>query len=184
MNRSLISVSAMVTLTLILGGCERKKESTTTNTSSNTKSTDQHEGHDHGPNDGHVDEDGKVEKHGDHSHDDHGHGHGKEELVVGTREIGEYTVKVMQFGYATNEAPELAFEINVDGARSPNAVRVLVRNTAGEESLRVKANKVGEHAYDAHVTELPPGLKNGGVVVVEIESSGVPRVIEFDIKKN
>ena len=48
MNRSLISVTAMVALTLILGGCERKKESTTTNTSSNTKSTDQHEGHDHG----------------------------------------------------------------------------------------------------------------------------------------
>lgn len=122
-----------------------------------------HAGHDHGP-------------------EDHGH-HNGEAHELGTREAAGLTVRAVQFGPATSDAAELAFELEVEGAEAPTAVRMLIRNAEGAESLKVRANKIGDHLYDAHVSELPPNLTAGGVVIIEIETSAGVEIIEFNLER-
>ena len=139
-------------------------------------SHDEHEGHDHGEA-GHDDHEG-------HNHGEaaHGHGHSGERHELGNREIAGITVNVAQFGAATDNAVELVFEINIQGESSPTAVRLLVRTPDGAESLKVKANKVGDHKYDAHVGELPTKLGKDSVLVVEVETQSGTEELTFLLK--
>lgn len=190
MFRTMCLMSTFVALCLLSAGCERKPDSTSTGKPQAAASADNHDEHDHAADESHdhaVDDAHDDEHHDDdhagHDHGDDGHAHGGEALKLGTREIGEYTVAVMQFGPATDDAAEIIFEIDVDGAPSPDAVRVLARNSEGAESLKVKANKIGEHTYDVHVGELPAHLSRGGMLVVEIENASGTNSGDFEIKR-
>jgi hypothetical protein len=184
MFRTMCLMSTFVALGLLSAGCERKPDSTSTGKPQAAAPTDNRDKHDHAAGDDHAAEDGHADDdHAGHDHGDDGHAHGGEALKLGTREIGEYTVAVVQFGPATDDAAELVFEIDVEGAPSADAVRVLVRNSDGAESLKVKADKVGNHAYDVHVGELPRDLGQGGMLIVEVESASGTTSAEFEIKR-
>jgi len=146
---------------------------------------DDHDGHDHGKADhddhgehdhgeaGHDDHDGHDHgEAGDDDHDDHdnGHGHSSQGHELGSHEIAGFTFEVVQFGAATDNVAEFAFEIDVQGKSEPTAIRLLVRAPDGAESLKVKADRVGDHEYHAHVGELPTELGEGSVLVVEVET--------------
>lgn len=187
MNRISLTVAAIVALILALGACDRKKETADPNKSSTLEPTDTHEDHEHHNHSADKRPKGSEPHRDEHAgHDHHGNdeSHEGKAIGLGVRDLDGYTVKVKQFGYPTDEITELVFEIEVEGAPPPGAIRVSVRNTAGDESLRVKASKVGDHSYDAHVTELPTGLKNGGVVVFEIERGSGSATVEFEIQHN
>ncbi len=146
---------------------------------------DDDDGHDHGEA-GHDDDDGHD--HGEAGHDDDGpgqdsgHGHGGQRYELGSREIAGLTVKIVQFGAAADNVAELVFEIDVQGKTAPTAVRLLVRAADGAESLKTKANKVGDHEYDAHVGELPDKLGEGSVLVVEVETPSGTEKLTFPLK--
>ena len=165
------SIATLIGIAILLSnGCDRKSppnetEDATPQTTAAPK---------HSPDDGH---DHAGERKSDDHADDHadqeggnGHGHGGQRHELGSREIAGLTVEVVQFGTATNNVAELVFEIDVLGEPAPTAVRLLVRTPDGAESLKVKANKVGDHEYDAHVGELPDQLGEGSVLVVEVET--------------
>lgn len=190
MFRTMCLLSTFVALGLLSAGCERKPDSTSTGKPQAAAPTDNHDEHDHAADESHDhaeddahDDEHDPDDHTGHDHGDDGHAHGGEALKLGTREIGEYTVAVVQFGPATDDAAELVFEIDVEGAPSADAVRVLVRNSDGAESLKVKADKVGNHAYDVHVGELPRDLGQGGMLIVEVESASGTTSAEFEIKR-
>jgi hypothetical protein len=73
------------------------------------------------------------------------------------------------------------FEIAVTGPEAPVAVRLLVRNADGDESLKVRAHKTGDASYDGHVSELPGGLGGDSVVVVEVETSAGKQSVSFPL---
>ncbi len=179
-----VTVLAM-TLLWLLGGCERNA-----NTSEKDGSAaqavaesghDPHEGHAHATDDGHNHAEDEQDAHAGHDHGDE-HAHGGERHDLGSHEAGGLTVKVVQFGAVRADATELVFEIEVDGPAQPSAVRLLVRNADGAESLKVKANKVGDHTYDAHVGELPGVLGDDSVLVIEIETSTGKESVIFPLK--
>jgi hypothetical protein len=176
MFRMMSLMSTLVALGLVSAGCEQQSDSSSPEKPQAAQSTDNHDEHDHASGDAHEDE------HAGHDHGDDDHAHGGEPLELGTRDIGDFTVEVVQFGAATDDAAELIFEIEIDGTASPDAVRVLVRSSDGTESLKVKANSVGKHAYDVHVGELPSSLGAGGTVIVEIESASGTNTGEFEIR--
>lgn len=118
----------------------------------------------------------------DHGEASHGHGHSGQRHAVGNREIAGFTVKVAQFGTATDNAAELVFEVNIQGKSTPTAVRLLVRTPDGTELLKVKTNKVGDHDYDTHVGELPNKLAEGSVLVVEMETHSGTEGLTFPLK--
>ena len=134
---------------------------------------DDHAGHDHGE----VDLDDQAS--GGHGN---GQGHGGQRHELGSREIAGLTVEIAQFGAATGNVEELVFEIEVLGEPAPTAVRLLVRTPDGAESLKVKAIKVGDHEYDAHVGELPDQLGEGSVVVVEVETPSGTEELVFPLE--
>ena len=177
MSRSVILMIAFVALSLVLAGCEQKPGSTSADQSKAAAPRENREEHDHTADDGHDHDQHAGHQHGDEGEHDHG-----DALKLGSREAGEYRVTVAQFGPASHDAAELVFEIELDGAQPPEAVRVLVRNSEGAESLKVKANKVGDSTYDVHVGELPEDLGAGGTVVVELESASATEPVEFAIK--
>lgn len=177
MFRSLVLMSTFAALNLVLIGCEQKPGSTSADQSKAAAPQENHEGHDHSADDGHDQDEHAGHQHGDEGGHDHG-----EALKLGTREAGAYKVTVMQFGPASDDVVELAFEIKIDGDEPPGAVRLLVRNTEGAESLKVRANKVGDHTYDVHIAELPANLGSGGTLVVELEAASATEPMEFAIK--
>lgn len=143
----------------------------------------------HSPDDGH---DHAAEMKGDDhavaGNDDHadgddgsGHGHGGERHELGSREVAGFTVEVTQYGAAVDIVAELVFEIEVRGEDAPTAVRLLVRAADNDESLKIKANKVGDHKYDAHVGELPSHLGAGSVLVIELETPSGTKKLEFPL---
>ena len=147
---------------------------------------DDHAGHDHGEagHDDHAGHDHGEADHDDHAGHDHGsgHGHGGQRHELGSRETAGITVEVVQFGAATGNVAELVFELEVRGEPMPTAVRLLVRAPDGAESLKVKANKTGDHEYDAHVGELPKQLGEGSVLVVEVETPSGTEKLMFTLK--
>jgi hypothetical protein len=167
-------------------GCERKPEASSSENRPVLAAEDEHEsheGHDHSADDGHDHGEESPDENAGHAHgDEHGHAHGGEPLDLGSRKVEDFAVNVVQFGPATSDASELVFKIDVEGPTTPTAVRVVARNAKGDESLKVKANKVGEHSYDVHVGELPASLDSGGVLVVEIESVSGTESVGFEIK--
>lgn len=177
MSRIMCLMSTVVALGLLSAGCERKAGPTSSEKTQAAATEDNHDNHDHAVGDGHDHED-----HAGHDHGEDGHAHGGEALELGTRELGAYAVSVVQFGPAADGATELVFEIDVDGTPPPDAVRALVRNREGADSLKIRASKAGERSYDAHVGELPGHLDEGGTLLVEIEAASVVDSAEFEIK--
>lgn len=176
MLRIMMLMSVFVVFTGCLAGCEQK--SATSEKPSAAASESGHEGHDHAA----MDADDADEEHDEHAGHDHGDDvHAGEALELGAQTAGAFKVRVEQFGKATDDAAELVFEIDVEGEAVPDAVRVLVRNADGDESLKVKANKVGEDAYDVHVGELPSQLGQGGTLVVELEAASSTVSAEFKL---
>jgi hypothetical protein len=176
MFRMMSLMPTLVALGLMSTGCEQQSDSSSPEKPQAAQSTDNHDEHDHASGDAHEDE------HAGHDHGDNDHAHGGEPLELGTRQIGDFTVEVVQFGAATDDAAELIFEIEVHGTEPPDAVRGLVRNSAGAESLKVRANNVGQHTYDVHVGELPSNLSDGGTLSVEVESKSGTNAGEFEIR--
>jgi len=175
---------------LLANGCERKSPTNETNDATpQAAAAPKHspdDGHDHDGNmkgEDHADDPGEVD-HDDHAADDdgNGHGHGGKPHALGSREIAGITVEVVQFGTATSDSAELVFEIEVEGEPAPTAVRLLIRAPDGAESLKVKANKIGDHEYDAHVGELPNHLGKGSVLVVELETPSGTEKLMFPLK--
>ena len=177
MFRSMVLMTAYVALSLVSTGCEQKPGSTSADQSKAAAPRENHVGHDHAADDGHDHDEHAGRQHGDEGGHDHG-----EPLKLGTRETGEYMVTVVQFGLANDDVVELAFEVRVEGDQPPEAVRLLVRNTEGVESLKVKASKAGDHTYEVHIAELPANLGAGGTLVVELEAASATESIEFAIK--
>jgi len=147
---------------------------------------DDHASHDHGEA---SDDDHAGHDHGEAGHDDHaghdhgdGHAHGGEPHKLGSRQVTGLTVEVVQFGPATSGLAELVFKIEVKGATTPTAIRLLVRAPDGAESLKVKADKGGDHKYHAHVGELPDQLGEGSVLVVEVETPSGTEKLTFKLK--
>lgn len=163
---------------LLANGCERKSPTNEKNDATPQAAAAPK----HSPDDGH-DHDGNM-KSEDHAADDdgNGHGHGGKRHELGSREIAGITVEIVQFGTATSSSAELVFEIEVEGEPPPTAVRLLVRAPDGAESLKVKANKIGDHEYDAHVGELPNHLGKGSVLVVELETPSGTEKLMFPLK--
>ncbi len=110
-----------------------------------------------------------------------GHGHAGEEHALGTRKIGDYTVVVARLGDLRPKMTEIVLEISVQGSGTPTAIRVQIKTPAGEESLKVKANRVGEGQYDAHVGELPPNLPPGSQVWVEVAEETGTAAAAFEL---
>lgn len=164
------SMTALISIVLLLpSGCERK--SPTNETKDATAQAVAAAEHD--PHDGHD--------HADHEQGN-GHGHSGQRHELGSREIPGCTVVVVQLGAATDNRADLVFEIDVQGAPAPTAIRLLVRAADGAESLKVKANKVGDHEYDAHVGELPDRLGEGSVLVIEVETPSGTEELMFPLK--
>ena len=202
------STAVLISIVFLLsGGCERKSPTNETNNATAQAATAKHspdDGHDHTGDvkgDGHADDHdghdhGEADRddhaghdHGEADYDDHdgqengdGHGHSGQPLELGSREIAGTTVEVIQFGAATGNLAELVFKIDARGESSPTAIRVLVRAADGAESLKVKANKLGDHEYDAHVGELPDQLGEGSVIVVEVETPSSTEELTFPLK--
>ncbi|MCK4657902.1 MAG: hypothetical protein KAV82_00125 [Phycisphaerae bacterium] len=163
-------MTALIGIVLLLpSGCERKsptnetKDATPQAAAAPKHSLDagnDHAGHEHG----------------------NGPGHSGQRHELGSRKIAGFTVEVVQFGAATDNVAELVFEIDVQGEPAPTAVRLLVRAPGGAESLKVKANKIGDHEYDAHVGELPNQLGEGSVLVVEVETPSGTKELMFPLK--
>ncbi|MFH1419961.1 MAG: hypothetical protein ABII12_16935 [Planctomycetota bacterium] len=165
------SITTLIGIAILLSnGCDRKpppnetEEATPQTTAAPKHSPD--DGHDHA---GEMKSDDHADDHAD-QEDGNGHGHDGQRHELGSRGIAGLTVEVVQFGAATGNVAELVFEIDVRGEPTPTAIRLLVRAPDGAESLKVKANKVGDHEYDAHVDELPGHLGEGSVLVVEVET--------------
>jgi len=187
---------------LLANGCDRKEPTKKPNDTAAQADVahkngpddghDDHAGHDHGEADpdAHAGHDHGEADHDDHAGHDHGeadsgsgHGHGGQRHDLGgSRKIAGLTVEVAQFGAATDNIAELVFEINVQGEPAPTAIRLLVRAADGAESLKVKANRVGDHSYDAHVGELPNKLGDGSVLVIEVETPSGTKELLFPLK--
>ena len=101
---------------------------------------------------------------------------------LGSTTVGDLTLTVTQIGVASADTIELVFEIGVEGEPVPDAIRLLVRNADGDESLKVKAHDVGNGKYDAHVGDLPAFRGEGAVVVVETETADGTQSAEFPLK--
>jgi len=101
---------------------------------------------------------------------------------LGSQEVSGMTVEVVQFGTATSGSAELVFELDVESKLAPTAVRLRVRGPDGTESLKVKADKAGDHEYHAHVGELPKQLGAGSVLVVELETPSGTEELLFPLK--
>ncbi len=186
------SIATLVGIAILLsGGCERKAPANKTKDATPPAAATP----EHSPDDGHKHAgDIKADDHAGHDHgeadheddagddDDKGHGHGGERHVLGSREVAGLTVEVVQFGAATGNIAQLIFELDVQGEPAPTAVRLLVRASDGAESLKVKASKIGDHGYDAHVGELPKQLGEGSVLVVELEMPSGTETLTFTLK--
>jgi|GEM_PF-6813714 len=182
-------MTLMGVVLLLTNGCERKTPANETKDSPRPTVAVA----EHGPDDGHdhsadIKVDDRADDHvgcdhGEAETDEHaGHSHGGEKHKLGSREIEGFSVTAAQFGVATDNLAELVFEIEVKGESAPNAVRLLVRAADGAESLKVRADKVGDHGYDAHVGELPDQLGEGGVLVVEVETPTGIEELTFPFK--
>jgi len=189
------STTALIGIVLLLSsGCERKPAtSETKDATPQAAAVPKHspdDGHNHSGDmkgDEHAHDHGKAD-HDDHAGHDHGngngngHGHSGQRYELGSREIAGIMVEVVQFGAATGNVVELVFELEVRGEPAPTAVRLLVRAPDGAESLKIKANKTGDHEYDAHVGELPNQLGEGSVLVVELQTSSGTEKLMFTLK--
>ena len=194
----MLRIASMTTLIgvvlLLSNGCERKsptnetKDATPQAVAAPEHSPD--DGHDHaGDMKGNDHAGDDARDHGEAGHDDHaghehgnGHGHSGQRHELGSRKIAGFTVEVVQFGAPTDNVAELVFELDVQGEPAPTAIRLLVRAPDGAESLKVKANKVGDHEYDSHVGELPDQLGEGSVLVVEVETPSGTEELTFPLK--
>ncbi len=181
-----IATAALMGMVFLLAsGCEPKSppDGTSEATSPAAAPKDHpDDGHDHAEGikgDDHADDHGHDHGPADHDDDDgHKHGHGGQRHVLGSREVAGLTVEVAQFGAASDNAADLVFEIDAPGEPAPTAIRLFVRAADGAESLKVKADKSGDHDYHAHVGELPGQLGEGSVLVVELETaSGAEELI-------
>jgi hypothetical protein len=184
----MLRIASIITLVgfaiLLSNGCDRKsptKKSNDTAPQADAASK-------HSPDDGHDHAKADPDDHAGHDHGEadpgngHGHGHGGKRHELGRREIAGFTVEVVQFGAATDNAAELVFQIDVQGEPAPTAVRLLVRAPDGAESLKVKADKGDDHAYHAHMGELPNKLGEGSVLVVELETPSGTKELMFPLK--
>lgn len=185
MGREILMATLVAALLLLSGGCERN---TATNSkeggSAQVAAQEKHDSlasRDHAAGEGHDDADTRRDEPDGHDHGDDD-AHRGERYELGAGEIAGLTVQVVQCGRVVSGAAELVFEIEVEGSGTPAAVRLLVRSAEGSESLKVKANKVGDHTYDAHVLELPDSLGDGSVVVVEIETTAVTEGAVFALR--
>jgi hypothetical protein len=180
MTRKLLVPLCGITLIWLLGGCERKDDSSKGTASSPTAHPHDHE---HGEGDHHDHDHGSGQGAGkDQGHetdDDHEHGEPHE---LGTQEADGVSVAAVQLGAVTDGTAELTFELKVQATEAPTAVRLTVRNANGEESLTVLAAGSDEGEYHAHVSELPPTLGAGATLVVEVETAAGTHAMEFPLQ--
>lgn len=157
------AVLAALLAPLCLNGC------------SDSSPADDH-GHEHG-------EDGHDHDHGDHADGEHGddmdHEHEGEPVVLFESTSAGFESLTITHLRTEEIGDELVFVVEVAGA-APE-IRGFVRNGAGEESLKVKADMESDGEYHLHIGELPANIELATAeVVVEFERPGLD-LLSFDL---
>jgi hypothetical protein len=115
----------------------------------------------------------------EHSHDDHGHSHGKPQ-DLGTTTVEGLKFQAYQLGALETEG---VFEVVLaKGSAKPKAVRFWVGTESAEGSVKARAEGDG-NAFEAHV-ELPKPMPKNAQLWVDIQPAEGKKVkTAFDLKK-
>lgn len=134
--------------------------------------------HDHPAGDDHDHaHDHDHENDQDHGHAD-GHVHG-ESKALGQQSAGGFVLTAVREG-EVKAGGEASFNISVEGAAKPAAVRIWVgtEDSKGSVKARAEVESAGWHAH----AEVPSQMPEGSRLWVEIESAtGERHVVSFDL---
>ena len=117
----------------------------------------------------------------DHTHDDGKDAHAGEKHLLGTQQIGGFSVTVTQVG-DVKAGEGATFEIVPAGATGkPTAVRAWVGTEAADGSVKVKAVDRAKF-FDADL-EVPATLPPQSKLWVELESTAGKKIGSFDFRR-